>query len=131
LLLLLFLLLLLHLQEVGRQVLSTTCTTAAGKLAAAAAAVSKLSAAQLSEGVGDLVESPEDAPDALLSLLAGGWVGGSGGGGGGRRGAGYIVFRGCRFFLSEFVICLCLWQVGCVCVWGGGYADTSAAPLLG
>jgi hypothetical protein len=78
-LLILLLLLLLCLQEVGRQVLSTTCTTAAGKLAAAATAVSKLSATQLSEGVADLVESPEDAPDALLNLLAGecvrGWCG--------------------------------------------------------
>lgn len=77
--LLILLLLLLCLQEVGRQVLSTTCTTAAGKLAAAATAVSKLSATQLSEGVADLVESPEDAPDALLNLLAGecfrGWCG--------------------------------------------------------
>lgn len=51
--------------------LATACTTAVNKFAAAAAAVSKLSTAQLAEGVQDLQESPEDAPDALLSLQAG------------------------------------------------------------
>lgn len=74
----LLLLLLLHslLQEVGRQVLSNASTTAAQKLAAAATAVSKLSATQLSEGVEDLLASPADVPDALLSLLTGGCEGG-------------------------------------------------------
>lgn len=68
--------------------LSNASTTAAQKLAAAATAVSKLSATQLSEGVEDLLASPADVPDALLSLLTGGcgmgWCGGDGGGGGGR-----------------------------------------------
>lgn len=57
------------LQEVGVQVLHRACATAAGQLAAAAGAVSRLSAAQLAEGVADLAGSPADAPDALLSLL--------------------------------------------------------------
>ena len=51
--------------------LATTSTTAAHKLAAAASAVSKLSSPQLAEGVADLTEAPEVAPDALLSLLTG------------------------------------------------------------
>lgn len=58
-------------QEIGRQVLATASTTASHKLSAAAAAVSKLTGPQLAEGVADLADSPDDAPDALLSLLTG------------------------------------------------------------
>lgn len=51
--------------------LATASTTAAQKLSAAAAAVNKLTGPQLAEGVADLTDSPEDAPDALLSLMTG------------------------------------------------------------
>jgi hypothetical protein len=62
--------LLIALQEIGHQVLHSSCATSAAKLASAAAAVGKLRANELAEGVADLAVSPAEAPDALLSLLA-------------------------------------------------------------
>lgn len=57
------------LQDTAQLVLRNCVTTAAAKLQAASTAVRKLRPAALEEGITDLEgETPQDAPDALVSL---------------------------------------------------------------
>jgi hypothetical protein len=106
-------------------VLATSSTTAAHKLSAAATAVSKLTGPQLAEGVADLTGSPEDAPDALLSLVTGNERGATGGGG--RGGDGKAKQTQC-LALMETGAPLLMFGMPCVRP-GGGAGDRSVGWL--